>query len=148
MLVAAVIDTSVWVSALLNPDGYPAQVYRAAREGKFRPLTCVPLLEELTQVLLRPRIARLRGLSYEEIRSYVLGISEITDLVRITGNLVLCRDPNDDIVLETAIAGRAAYVVSRDEDLTRDPELQQHLRSRNIQLVTVKQFLNTLTTGG
>jgi predicted nucleic acid-binding protein len=120
----AVVDTSVWVSAFLNPNGYPAQVYRAARAGRLRLLTSLPLLEELADVLSRPRIAKL-----------------------LTGALALCRNPSDDIVLETAIVGNATHVVSRDEDLTRDPELTHHLESRGIQLVTVNRFLNELAGG-
>lgn len=147
MPAVAVVDTSVWVSAFLNAPGYPARVYRAAREGKFRLVTSVPLLEELAEVLSRSRVTKLRDLSNEETRLYLLGIAEVSTLVQVTGALALCRDPNDDVVLETAIVGNATHVVSRDEDLTRDPELAQQLQSRGIQLATVNQFLNELAGG-
>jgi putative PIN family toxin of toxin-antitoxin system len=107
----------------------------------------LPLLEELVEVLQRPRVTKLRGLSDEEVREFVLGIAQVSTLIQITGTLALCRDPDDDIVLETAIIGQATHVVSRDEDLTRDPELQQHLRPRGIQVATVSQFLKELAGG-
>jgi putative PIN family toxin of toxin-antitoxin system len=48
------------------------------------------------------------------------------------GTLRLCRDPKDDLVIETAIAGGARYIVSRDEDLTRDLDVVNTLREYDI----------------
>ena len=141
----AVVDTSVWVSAFLNPDGYPAQVYRAARDGKFGSVTSGPLLDELIAVLARPRLTMIRSRSSDEIRRFAAGILEVSTIVPITGSLALCRDPSDDMVLETAVVGNATHVVSRDEDLTRDLELARQLKSRGIQPATVSQFLKTLS---
>ena len=56
MTVVAVIDTSVWVSAFLNPDGYPARLTKAGRTGNFLIVSSLPLLDELHEVLLRPRV--------------------------------------------------------------------------------------------
>lgn len=35
MSITAVIDTNVWVSAFLNPEGYPARLMRAGEAGQF-----------------------------------------------------------------------------------------------------------------
>ncbi len=143
----AVVDTSVWVSAFLNPDGYPARIYHAARTSQFQIVTSTPLLEELTEVLARPRLVKIRATSLQDIRDYVGGIANVATLVDATGTLTMCRDPDDNILLETAIVGHATHVISRDEDLTRDLTLQQHLKSNGVRLVTVNQFLNELTGG-
>ena len=60
------------------------------------------------------------------------------------GNLYLCRDPKDNIVLETAILGEASHLVSRDADIARDLELIAHLHKHDIEVVTVVQFLALL----
>ncbi len=52
----AVIDTNVWVSALLNPSGHPAQLLDAFRKNSFTLVISRPLLEELARVLTRPRL--------------------------------------------------------------------------------------------
>ena len=39
MAIKAVIDTNIWVSALLNPCGYPAQLRKAFEIGSFLPIT-------------------------------------------------------------------------------------------------------------
>jgi len=50
-------------------------------------------------------------------------------MVSIEGRLKLCRDPRDDMILETAIVGKATHIVSRDEDLTRDLALARELEA-------------------
>jgi predicted nucleic acid-binding protein len=55
--------------------------------------------------------------------------------------LHLCRDPRDDMLLETAIVGGATHIVSRDEDITRDLELLAQLEKRGMRAVTVSRFL-------
>jgi len=77
------------------------------------------MLEELMDVLCRPRIMKIRLTTVDDAETFVRGVAAVAQLVSVTGNLQLCRDPDDDIVLETAIVGGAAYVVSRDEDISR-----------------------------
>ena len=63
------------------------------------------------------------------------------------GGLRLCRDPDDDILLEAAIIGDARYFVSRDDDIKRDQDLMTRLRERGVEVVTVAQFLPLLGSG-
>ncbi|CUU36176.1 MAG: putative toxin-antitoxin system toxin component, PIN family [Armatimonadetes bacterium] len=124
----AVIETNVWVSAVLNPHGAPALVMEAFRKVQFLVMVSQPLLDELWQVLMRPRL--MRRMSYHP------------DLVQELINL--CRDPHDNMFLETAIKGGAEYLVTRDDDLKRDPELLQKMAEFGIQVVSVQRFLNQL----
>jgi predicted nucleic acid-binding protein len=65
-------------------------------------------------------------------------------VVEIDGTVRLCRDPKDDVVIETAIRGGAHYIVSRDADLTRDLALVDVLRIYGIDVLTVARFLERL----
>ena len=147
MLAFAVIDTSVWVSAFLNPRGYPGKIRYALREGKFNSVSSWSLINELSEVLVRPRLVKSRRLQREEIQSYILDVIRLSTVVTVRGSIKLCRDPNDDMVLETAVIGQAAFVVSRDEDLTRDLDLKTNAEKYGIQLVTVNHFWQTLAGG-
>jgi putative PIN family toxin of toxin-antitoxin system len=49
-----VVDTNVWVSALLNRDGYPAQVLSAFQARRFILVFSEPLLDKLTEVKAEP----------------------------------------------------------------------------------------------
>jgi len=144
VLPVAVIDTSVWVSAFLTPGGSPARLVAKGREGLYSIVGSLPLLQELAEVLTRPRIARLRQTSAQDVELFVAGVASVTRLVDIPGSLALCRDPEDDVLLETAMMGGATCIVSRDEDITRDPELRAELCQLGREPLTVRQFLALL----
>ncbi|GIV12239.1 MAG: hypothetical protein KatS3mg021_0521 [Fimbriimonadales bacterium] len=64
--------------------------------------------------------------------------------VELRGDVRLCRDPHDNMFLETAIKGGADYLVTRDDDLKQDQELIQKMAEFGVQVVSVQQFLNQL----
>ncbi|HEY7030102.1 MAG TPA: putative toxin-antitoxin system toxin component, PIN family [Thermomicrobiales bacterium] len=143
-----VVDTNVWVSSLLNPAGRPAEVVAALLAGRFRLVTSTPLLDELAEVLERPRIQRRHGLPPDDIRSYVDVLRRGADVVAVSGKLQICRDRDDDVVLETALLGNAELLVTRDEDLSRVPELAEALAPRGVSILTVRHFLDLLEADG
>jgi len=59
--------------------------------------------------------------------------------VTITGSITgICRDPNDDFILECAVTGNADLIVTGDKDLLS-------LKSfRGIHLVTPRQYLDRI----
>jgi len=61
MAIRAVINTNIWVSALINPFGFPAQLRKAFEDGVFNIIISHPLIEELADVLNRPRIKNKYG---------------------------------------------------------------------------------------
>jgi predicted nucleic acid-binding protein len=61
-----------------------------------------------------------------------------------SGGFHLCRDPKDDLILETALVAKARYVVSRDDDVKRDLDLIRYLRANGIETLSVAQFLDLL----
>jgi putative PIN family toxin of toxin-antitoxin system len=139
-----VIDTSVWVSAFLSPAGFSAQILSAWLDERFEVVISPPILEELEDVLSRPRLCTKYEISEKQVERFLTPIVEGGIPVNVTGRLALCRDPRDDMLLETAEVGEAAYVISRDEDITRDPELAAKLKERGIEPITVARFLALL----
>jgi predicted nucleic acid-binding protein len=80
-----------------------------------------------------------------------LGVSEPYGLPGATDRdrqkrtlLKLCRDPDDDLLLETAVRGGAEYAISRNEDVTRDADLTQKLGQYGVRTITVQRFLDLL----
>jgi len=141
------LDTNVWVSALINPHGFPARLKDAWLAGQFDVVVSIPLLEEIADVLTRPRIQAKYGLSAEEIEQFLRLLQERAFHTTPTGELHLCRDQNDDFILETAILGQAQYAVSRDDDLKNDSDLIEQMKSRGVKVLSVQQFLDLLDTG-
>ncbi|MBM4459053.1 MAG: putative toxin-antitoxin system toxin component, PIN family [Chloroflexi bacterium] len=93
---AAVVDTNVWVSAFLTPQGFPARLIEAGRAGRFAVVTSLPLLEELLEVLRRPRIMKVRQTTADDAEAYVRSVAAVARLVPIAGMVRLCRNPDDD----------------------------------------------------
>jgi putative PIN family toxin of toxin-antitoxin system len=139
------IDTNVWVSAFLNPSGYPAKIITAWLEDKMQIVISMPLLKEILDVLQRPRIQKKYKYSAEEIKTYLDLIFQRAEKNEPAGNINLCRDTRDNIVLETALSGQAKYLVTRDDDIKRDPDLIQAMSKSGIEVITVSRFLEVIT---
>ncbi len=112
-MILAVVDTNVLVSALLW-GGKPLILLR---HPELQLVLCSELAAELAEVLARPKFkARIaaKGLTATEL---VASVGENAIFVTPHPQLRVCRDPDDDIVIATALAGGAHWVVSGDEDL-------------------------------
>lgn len=139
------LDTNVWISALLNPHGPPARLKDAWLQEKFEVVVVLPLLAEIGEVLRRPRIKRKYGIREEEIVRYLRLIAARSALVPVAGQITVCRDPDDNFILEAAVTGKATFIVTRDDDLKRDLELIQHMQKYGVQVVSVSYFLDILS---
>jgi predicted nucleic acid-binding protein len=83
-----------------------------------------------------------------DMEDLVTLLRERSEVIPVNGNLRLCRDPDDDVVLETAFLGQANAMVSRDEDIKGDIELVSLLRTAGIEVLSVGRFLATLQAEG
>ena len=55
------------------------------------------------------------------------------------------RDPRDDIFIAAAKAAGANYLVTRDDDLKRDPNVFAYLEPAGVTVVSVREFYEVLT---
>lgn len=135
-----VLDTNVWVSAFLNPYGFPATLLRSWTDGAFQVAISAPLMEELDRVLSRPRLMLKYGYDHADLQEYLERIISRAKRITVVAEVAPVRDPKDTAVIETAIRGGALFLVSRDEDLTRDPQLAGYLAARGVSVMTVARF--------
>jgi uncharacterized protein len=111
-MIRVVADTNVFISALLF-GGLPAAFLDLAFEGAFLLITSPILLDELDDKLLNK--FDLLPSRVDQIRTK---FERTCELVSTTPSLCIVKnDPNDDRVLECAIAGRVSYVVTGDRHL-------------------------------
>jgi putative PIN family toxin of toxin-antitoxin system len=113
---AAVLDVNVLVSALLSPDGAPAQLLREWHDGAFDLIVSEALLAELERVLAYPKLARyvLANEAEAFIASLTASATMAADPAERTHRTA---DPDDDYLLALAEA-HGALVVSGDGHLT------------------------------
>jgi putative PIN family toxin of toxin-antitoxin system len=113
----AVVDTSILVRALIKPRGTVGPVLLRLRNGDYTLLYSQPLLEELTDVLNRPRLRYKYSLTEEDIHAVVSLILLRGEAVAPERRIAACRDRRDDKFLEVAVTGKADVIVSGDQDL-------------------------------
>ena len=113
-----VLDTNVIVSALLSSHGPPAEIIRHWEAERFEVLTSPAMLAELERVLAYPQIVRYLKLSQDEIVAFLRRMRTVAMVIEPTVTLeVIEADPDDNRVLECAVAGGASYIVSGDQHL-------------------------------
>ena len=143
----AFIDTNVWISGFMSVHGSPGRVLQAFLDERFVPVTSVPAMNELRNVISRDVIRARIQFTDAMVETALMRLDEVAIKAQPSGTLRICRDPKDDIMLETAIAGDAQYVVSGDNDIKDDLNLIAHLHEHGIEVVTVAQFLALLGEG-
>ena len=111
----AVLDTNVFVSGTSISQTPPSQIIDLWRKGVFVLVTSPQLLEEAQEVLARPQVMSFTGLSIEETNDFV---EEIKQRVYVTEGKYevekITVDPDDNIVLATALEGAATHIVTGD----------------------------------
>ena len=111
----AVVDTNILVRATIRPLGSTGRVLLRLRQGDYVLLYAQSLLEELVDVLNRPRIRDKYQLTQPDIQAIVALILVRGEAVQPQERIAACRDPKDDKFLEIAVAGKADAIVSGDE---------------------------------
>lgn len=103
------IDTNIWVSGLLY-GGPPEKVIRFCRQNSHIVLSPYILNELISYLKTIGAPYRWRN-SLEKILKGMCELVEPNELENVS------RDPRDDPVLATALAGRCDYLITGDQDL-------------------------------
>jgi len=113
----AVIDTGVFVSALIRKQGTVGDVLRALRDGRFTAIYTTDIVVEIIDVLGREKFRAKYHIEPDDITTLVNLIRLRGELVTPTKKVTACRDPKDDKFLEAALVAKADCIVSGDADL-------------------------------
>lgn len=132
-MILVVADTNVFISALMF-GGLPGSFLDLAFMRSFLLVTSPALLEELDEKL------RLKFEVSQDDADLIRGRLEAVAFV-VKPDMILdvvAEDPDDNRVLECAVAGKADYIVSGDRHL-------QKLGSyRGVPILTVRQFMEAI----
>jgi putative PIN family toxin of toxin-antitoxin system len=111
--VRLVLDTDVLTAALRSDRGTSRRLLIGALTGRFGLLVSVPLMIEYEAVLTREEHLTAAGASVEDVMTVLDALASVLEPVRLS---FLWRpmlpDANDDMVLETAVNGRADVLVT------------------------------------
>jgi putative PIN family toxin of toxin-antitoxin system len=111
--VRAVLDTSVLVAALRSDAGASRQLLESALDRRLVLLLSVPLMVEYEAVLVRPEQFSVSKVSAREAGLILDALAAVGEPVRLAFLWrPMLADPADDMVLETAMNGRAELLVT------------------------------------
>jgi putative PIN family toxin of toxin-antitoxin system len=113
MIERVVLDTSVVVAALRTRSGAGNAVLRLVANQRLIPLATPPLFLEYEDVLKRPEQRLVHGLATDAIDEFLAELAALIEPVEVHFQWrPQLRDPNDEMVIEAAINGRADALVT------------------------------------
>lgn len=116
MAVRLVLDTNVVASAMLW-GGRPRILLHAAQDKRVQLFTSTAMLLELAEILARPKFAARITASMLTVDQLVERYALLTKVVRPIPLQGVAPDPDDDVVIATALAARAECIVTGDKPL-------------------------------
>ncbi|MBI4689002.1 MAG: putative toxin-antitoxin system toxin component, PIN family [Nitrospirae bacterium] len=142
MPVKAVVDSNIWVSALVAPMGTAAKLIDLWEKGKFKLVISEQQTAELFEVLSRTQFTTKYRLDEKKVEDLIISVAENAEHIFIGKSLInWCRDPDDDVIIETAIRGGAKYLVTGDKDISSDNAVSALLSQHGVTVISLSNFL-------
>jgi len=140
-----VFDTTVWVGAFRSRQATSGArlILDACMAGHIHAVLSRPVLHEAMEVLLRPAL----DLDATDVLRFGLFLAQYGSFVRISGKPQGCRDPQDDMFLETARLGEAHVLVTFDKDLL-ELDLVDAMKREGIRIVSIGELVRELRDNG
>lgn len=130
-----VIDTNVWISYLIG--GYLRETLdNKILSNEIKILFSEDMLKEFFEVVSRPKFKKI--FSEKRIKELVILMRKFEETIQIKERINICRDPKDNLILETAVSGKANLIITGDEDLLSLSPF------RNIRIITPAKFEKNL----
>lgn len=135
-----VIDTSVWISALIQKNSKARELLRLALQGNILPQMSDTLFCEYKAVMKRKKIQSLTPLSIEEqtilLDAYLSTCAWNEIYYSWRPNL---KDEDDNFIVELAVASGAQYILTYNLKDFSDAEL-----SFNYKVATPETFIKEI----
>jgi len=126
-----VLDVNIFVSSFFW-GGNPRKIMERIIDGKDALFTCKEIIQETASVMLRPKF----NVSNEYITHFIRSIEELANCITLVGSIQnICRDNEDDKILECALLANADYIITGDSDLLILEEF------RKIKITTAQNYL-------
>ncbi len=147
-----VFDCMVFLQAAANQQSPSYACLALAEIDEVQLFVSEKIFEELQDVLSRPKTTRkFRQLTPERVEAFLEWIRSFATVVTVVSHVFeFPRDPKDEPYLNLAIAARALYLVSRDNDLldlmSKEDEVSLSFREQFpwLRVIDVGQFLSSV----
>lgn len=124
MTIKIVVDTSVFISALISSQGLSRELIRRCLKGEYQPLMGNALFCEYESVIQREEIIAKCPLTTEEISALLASLMSVSEWIYIyylwRPNL---KDEADNHLIELAVAGNAQIIATHNVKDFQNAEL-------------------------
>jgi len=134
-MLKVVLDTNVLVSSLIML-GKPRELLSIISRREATLMLSEEILSEFIKVMRRNKFSEYA--TEEQVERFIENTQRIAELVELRPHLRVVEDPKDDIVISTAIDGKADLIVSGDHHLLNLKEF------RGIKIVPVDEAVHIL----
>lgn len=132
-----VFDSNIFISALAFPGGAADRALAHALQGRITLLLSEPLLGELLGVMGRKFLR-----DAEELSRLAVFLAELAEPIDPQLHIAALSDEPDNRVLECAVVGRAALIVTGDSAMLRLSIFE------GIPIITLRELLKRLEHNG
>ncbi len=129
-----VLDTNVIISGILF-GGKPKTILDMLISGKHDFFLSMPIIEELREVLNRPKF----GFDNEKALLLIEELHSLCTIVKPEKSIIfITDDPDDNKILECAVAAKAGIIISGDSHLL------SLVSYKGIKILSPGQFISTV----
>lgn len=132
-----VVDTNVFLAALIVKGNPPDRLYRLWLDKKFEVVTSLWQIEEIKRVSRYPKVQKL--LKSYEVGRLINGLKFYTILLEELPEVNRSPDEDDNPLLAMTQAGEAAYLVTGDKN-----DLLNLKTFQGTQIITARTFVELL----
>jgi|AntRauMFilla1563_2_1112583.scaffolds.fasta_scaffold00973_5 hypothetical protein len=126
-----IIDTNIWISLIISKKVNEQELLLYSKE--IRLLFSEELIQEISQTIKKPKLSKyFQSAGIEDMFD---AFDPFIDMIEVSSQVSICRDSNDDFLLNLAIDGNANYLLTGDLDILSLKKIG------NTQVVKISDFL-------
>ncbi len=129
-MLRVVLDTNVLISAIIS-NGKARELLKEAITNNYSLVTSNLILDELETVLRRPKFKTDK----EETNRIIGALKRTATITDVKTKIQAVKDPKDNMIIETAIDGKAQIIVTGDKHLLT---LKNY---GSIKIITIEEML-------
>lgn len=129
-----IIDTNLQISFIISKNYRPLDFLLYSGNARF--LFSTALINEIDQTIKKPKLKKY--FHSNAMNEMLLVFEPYVNLVTVNSVVDICRDSNDNFLLELAKDSKADYLLTGDKDLL---ELKKFGKTR---IITIKDFLSEM----
>ena len=111
--VRVIFDTNIWISFLIGKKLSFIADYIAGERIKV--VISTRLLDELQEVTTRPKLSGY--FDKNKVTELIRFLEFVGEIYETEEKITICRDPEDNFLLDLILVSRANYLVTGDKDL-------------------------------